>query len=106
MENCKESDWKLFRVKIVEWQERYMDKLNHKLAKLLLDEKQSASDRFWKAEKIIFREKKSAGVIVEMKRSTFKMTLLRLLKEKAITLEDLKEFSPELQDEIKRIWES
>ena len=40
MENCKESDWKLFRVKILEWQERYMDKLNHKLAKLLLDEKQ------------------------------------------------------------------
>ncbi len=88
MDNCKESDWKLFRVKIVEWQERYMDKLNHKLAKLLLDEEQSA------------------GVIIEMKRSMLKLNLLSLLKEKAITLEDLKVFSPELQDEIKRIWES
>ena len=68
--------------------------------------KQSASDRFWKAEKIILREKKSAGVIIEMKRSMFKLNLLSLLREKAITLEDLKEFSPELQDEIKRIWES
>ena len=106
MENGKESDWKLFRVKILEWQERYMDKLNHKLAKLLLDEKQSASDRFWKAEKFILRERKSAGVIIEMKRSMFKLNLLSLLREKAITLEDLKEFSPELQDEIKRIWES
>ena len=80
-----------------------MDKLNHKLAKLLLDEKQSASDRFWKAEKIIFREKKSVGVIVEMKRSMFKLNLLSLLREKAITLEDLKGFSPELQDEIKKL---
>ena len=106
MENCKESDWKLFRVKIEEWQEQYMDKLNHKLAKLLLDEKQSASDRFWKAEKFILREKKSAGVIIEMKRSMFKLNLLSLLREKAITLEDLKDFRPELKDEIKRIWES
>ena len=59
MADCKESDWKLFRVKIVEWQENYMNKLNHKLAKLLTDEKVSAADRFWKAEKIITREKKS-----------------------------------------------
>ena len=105
MTDCKESDWKLFRVKIVEWQENYMNKLNHKLAKLLIDEKVSAAERFWKAEKIINREKKSAGVIIQMSRSMLKLNLLKLLKEKAITLEDLSDFSPELQDEIKKIWE-
>ena len=95
----------MFRVKIVELQENYMNKLNHKLAKLLIDEKVSAAERFWKAEKIINREKKSAGVIIQMSRSMLKLNLLKLLKEKAITLEDLSDFSPELQEEIKKIWE-
>ena len=58
MTNCKESDWKLFRVKIAEWQERYMDKVNKKLIKLLSDEKLLPSEKFWKAEKLIFHEKK------------------------------------------------
>lgn len=105
MPKVKESDWKLFRVKIVEWQERYMDKVNKKLIKLLSDEKLPPSERFWKAEKLIFREKKSAGIIVEMSRSMFKINLLKLLNEKAITMEDLVDFSPELQEEIKKIRE-
>ena len=37
--------------------------------------------------------------------STFKLNLLRLLKEKAITLEDLSDFSTELQEEVRKIWE-
>ena len=53
----------------------------------------------------LFREKKSAGVIVEMSRSMFKINLLKLLNEKGITLEDLADFSPELQEEIKKIRE-
>ena len=105
MTNCKESDWKLFRVKIVEWQERYMDKVNKKLIKLLSDEKLPPSEKFWKAEKLIIREKKSAGVIVEMSRSRFKINLIKLLNEKAITMDDLADFSPELQEEIKTVKE-
>ena len=81
-----------------------MDKVNKKLIKLLSDEKLPPSEKFWKAEKLIFREKKSAGVIVEMSRM-FKINLLKLLNEKAITLEDLADFSPELQEEIKKVKE-
>ena len=103
MTNYKESDWKLFRIKIVEWQERYIDKVNKKLIKLLSDEKLPPSEKFWKAEKLIFREKKSTGVIVEMSHSMFKINLLKLLNEKAITMEDLTDFSPELQEEIKKL---
>lgn len=83
-----------------------MDKVNKKITKLLSDEKLLPSEKFWKAEKLIFREKKSAGVIVEMSRSMFKINLLKLLNEKAITMEDLVDFSPELQEEIKKIRES
>lgn len=54
---------------------------------------------------MIFHEKKSAGVIVEMSRSMFKINLLKLLNEKAITLEDLADFSPELQVKIKKLQE-
>ena len=41
-----------------------------------------------------------------MSRSMFKINLLKLLNEKAITLDDLAEFSPELQEEIKKVKES
>ena len=83
-----------------------MDKVNKKLINLLSDEKLPPSEKFWKAEKLIFREKKSVGVIVEISRSMFMINLLKLLNEKAITLEDLADFSPELQEEIKKIKEA
>ncbi len=105
MKECSEADWKLFRMKIAGWQERYMETLNARLAKILTDETLPAGDRFWKAEKMMSREKKTSGVTIEMSRNLFKLNLLRLLKEKVIMLEDLSEFSPELQEEIRRLWE-
>ena len=80
-----------------------MDKVNKKLIKFLSDEKRPPSEKFWKAGKLIFRKKKSAGVILEMSHSMFKINLLRLLNEKAITLEELSDFSPELQEKFKKI---
>ena len=82
-----------------------MDKVNKKLIKHKKKKKLPPSEKFWKAEKLIIREKKSAGVIVEMRRSMFKINLLKLLNEKAITMEDLADFSPELQEEIKKVKE-
>ena len=58
MAECKESDWKLFRVKVVDWQENYMARLNQKIIKILSDENKTQSDRFWKASKILASEKK------------------------------------------------
>ncbi len=57
MAECKESDWKLFRVKVVDWQENYMARLNQKIIKILSDENKTQSERFWKASKIIDSEK-------------------------------------------------
>ncbi len=100
MAECKESDWKMFRTKIVTWQEKYMAKLNQKIIKILNDENKSESDRFWKASEIIDREKKSVGVICEMKRSMLDWNIISLIKQKVITMDDLSEFSPELQERI------
>ena len=43
-----ESDWKLFRNNLEPWRERYLAKVNKKLAAILADEKLNDTDRFWK----------------------------------------------------------
>lgn len=103
MDNYPESDWKLFRVKIVEWQENYIKRTNKILVKILTDEKLSSADRFWKAEKMIYREKNKTSIVADMRRSTMLLNILKLYKEKSITLEDLSDFSEQLQNDVKRI---
>ncbi len=42
-----EKDWKLFRSKIVGWQEAYMDRLNKEYIELLSTD-DNPSEKFWK----------------------------------------------------------
>ncbi|MBQ1868896.1 MAG: hypothetical protein IIU30_03830 [Treponema sp.] len=100
MAECKESDWKLFRVKIIDWQENYMTRLNQKIIKILSDENKTQSDRFWKASKILASEKKSVGVVCELKRSMLNWNIVSLINQKVITMDDLSDFSSELQEHI------
>lgn len=51
MDRFSEKDWKLFRRKIVDWQEAYMEKLNREYIELLSGEG-NASDKFWALEQI------------------------------------------------------
>ena len=48
------SDWKLFRERIVDWQEAYMERLVKEYMDLL-DGAENASDKFWKLEERIKR---------------------------------------------------
>lgn len=50
MNKFSEKDWKLFRNKISDWKEAYMEKLNKEYV-ALLSGKGNASDKFWKLEK-------------------------------------------------------
>ena len=50
------SDWKLFRERIGDWQEAYMERLVKEYMDLLEGEK-NASDKFWKLEERIKRIK-------------------------------------------------
>lgn len=88
-----EQDWKLFRAKLPAWQEAYMDRLNREYIELLQSDRQ-ASDKFWTLCKRIREDKHHAGVQVEMKRFNFLFNIANLLSDGAITLDDLKEFSP------------
>lgn len=43
------SDWKLFRTRVGDWQEAYMERLAKEYIDLL-DGAEDASDKFWKLE--------------------------------------------------------
>ena len=92
-----EKDWKLFRNKIADWQEAYMDKLNREYI-AILSEEANPSDKFWKLDKKIKEDRKKAGVQVRMSRSNLIYNIISLLNEGAINLEDLEDFSDGLKE--------
>ena len=100
MNKFSEKDWKLFRNKISDWQEAYMEKLNKEYIVLLSGEG-NASDKFWILEKRIREDKKDCGVQCEMSRSNQFYIILSLLNEGAIAFDDLEDFSDDLKDTMK-----
>lgn len=101
MYDVKEKDWKIFRKKIIVWQENYMQKLNNEYIKLLQREN-VPSKNFWDLEKRIFKDKRSVGVVISnMRRSTMIQNILELLRDDIIQFDDLNDFSEELKNEIK-----
>ena len=96
MNNCNESDWKLFRKKLPEWQEAYMERLVREYTALLAGP-EKASDKFWKLEKRINSDRNHVGVVATMSRSWMIRNIYSLLAEGAITPDDLTEFSDDLQ---------
>ena len=97
--DCLESDWKLFRKKLPGWQEAYMEKLLDEY-RSILDAGERASERFWTLEKRIGSDKQVPGVQANMRRSWLRDNIMGLLQCKAITLDDLADFSEELRDEM------
>ena len=96
---ANEKDWKLFRSRVSDWQEAYMDRLNHEYIKLLSGEG-NPSDKFWALEERIREDKRDSGVQADMSRSNMKFILMDLLNEGAITADDLDGFSYELRDSL------
>ena len=96
MREVKESDWKLFRKKLPEWQEAYMGKLNAGYAALLAAPG-AASEKFWELESRIARDRRKVGVVAEMRRSQMVFNLAALLRDGAIAPSDLEGFSDELK---------
>ncbi len=95
-----EKDWKLFRSKIADWQEAYMDRLNKEYIELLSGE-ENPSDKFWSLEERIKKDKKKTGVRAEMSRSKLIYNIISLMNEGAICFEDLEEFSDQLKETVR-----
>ena len=94
-------DWKLFTERLPLWQERYMGKLVEDYINILSNKTKEASDKFWALDQIIKEDKKSPGVRLEIRKSDMEIDIMRLLKDGAITLEDLEGFSEELIERAK-----
>ncbi len=103
--DISKKDWKLFRERLLGWQENYMEGLVKEYANFLNDDKKPASEKFWELEKRIKEDKHHPGVIMEMSKSEAIWDIVRLIRLKVITYDDLSDFSDELQNEVKRILE-
>ena len=55
------ADWKLYRERVSDWQEHYMEQLNQEYVNLLTSPG-NASDHFWELEKRIKQDKKHPGL--------------------------------------------
>ena len=96
-------DWKLFREKLAEWQENYMERLNKEYIALLSADDKNASDKFWELEKRIKKDKKHPGVIMEMSKSKAIWNIVDLIRLGVITYDDLSDFSDDLKQAVKLI---
>lgn len=96
---CSKSDWKLFRSRIGEWQENYMERLVKEYIQLL-NSSEDASDKFWKLEERIKKDRKHPGVILEMRKSDMLYDIVALINHGVITEEDLDGFSDDLKERV------
>ncbi len=93
------SDWKLFRARIGDWQEAYMERLVKEYVKLLSGS-ESASDKFWKLEERIKKDKKHPGVILELRKGNMIFDIVALIHSDVIAIADLEDFSDELRESV------
>ncbi|MDD3362758.1 MAG: multidrug transporter [Hespellia sp.] len=95
-------DWKLFRERITGWQEAYMERLIQEYVQFL-ESDIPASTKFWEMEKKIKNDKRTPGVLIELRKSTMLWDIIQLINDEVITLNDLDGFSEELIETVKYI---
>ena len=98
------SDWRLFREKLPQWQENFMDRLNREYIALLSSE-QAPSEKFWALDERIKADRRMPGVVLSLRKSDVVSQLAALLHDEAICMEDLDDFSDELKESVKRIFQ-
>lgn len=102
MVEISKQDWKLFRERLPEWQEHYMERLAKEYIDLL-SAPGNASDHFWELEKRIRQDKKHPGVILDVQKSNVFWDIALYVRDEVITMEELDGFSEDLIDAVKLI---
>ena len=93
------NDWKLFRTCIGDWQEAYMGRLTKEYIDLLSGD-ENASDKFWKLEERIKKDKKHPGVRLELNKGNMIFDIVTLINSGVITTADLEDFSDGLKESV------
>lgn len=102
MVEISKSDWKLYRERVPEWQEHYMERLTKEYINLLSGPGK-ASDHFWELEKRIKRDKKNPGVLIEVRKSEAIWDIAAFVGRGIITMDELEGFSESLIGAVKLI---
>jgi hypothetical protein len=102
----KESDWKKFRNSLDKWRESYLIRKNDEMRAILARNNLTATEKFWD----IFKFQKNESKILHhcldgYTRSDMTLHMNLMIKYKMISPDDLKEFSEELQEFLKKIGE-
>lgn len=93
------ADWKLYRERVSDWQEHYMEQLIKEYVELLTSPG-NASDHFGELEKRIKQDKKHPGVLIKLRKS---VDIAYFVRDKVITMNELEGFSEDLIDAVKLI---
>ena len=102
MVEISKADWKLFRERVSDWQEHYMEQLVKEYVELLTSPG-NASDHFWELEERIRKDKKHPGVLIGLRKSTAIWDIAYFVRDKVITMDELEGFSKDLIEAVKLI---
>ena len=96
------SDWHLFQTLLPQWQEAYTARLCDEYAAILTGPYRG-SDAFWEVKRLIRKDKKRLNAMAEVEKQEMPFVIVELLREGAITEENLSGFSPGLRERVKEI---
>jgi hypothetical protein len=102
MIEISKSDWKLFKERVPEWQEHYMERLTKEYIELL-SSPGNASNHFWELEKRIKKDKKSPGVLINFRKSEAIWDIATFVGHEIITIDELDGFSKDLIEAVQFI---
>lgn len=98
-----ESDWKKYSARFPEWRDRYLDRRNRDFVQSLQESGKTPSERFWETRSQIESEAKVLRDCFDRhSRSSMKMSLVLMLQYGIVEWEDLRDFSDESQEELRR----
>jgi hypothetical protein len=102
----RKSDWKIFRKRVPEWRERYLQRKNKEIIGVLADKNKTPTEQFWDAKEKMEEE---AKILVDCldghSRSKMNWYLLLMYRPGLINNDDLEELSKELQEQVSKGFE-
>ncbi len=102
MVEISKKDWKLYRERLPEWQEHFMERLVKEYMELL-SSPGNASDHFWELEERIRKDKKNPGVLLDVRKSNAIWDIAAFVGRGIITMDELDGFSQDLIDAVRLI---
>ena len=102
MVEISKKDWKLYRERLPEWQEHFMEQLVKEYMELL-SSPGNASDHFWELEERIRKDKKNPGVLLDVRKSNAIWDIAAFVGRGIITMDELDGFSQDLIDAVRLI---